>query len=301
VGSAVGVYAGNAKPTNVYVRYKLAGVALAALGTYGLWLGLLRTLPLFQVENVTVTGLSGNAAPQISSTITLTAREMTTTDFSASRLRQAVSGYNAVATVNVHTHFPHGVVVQVVERQPIARLAAGGNMLAVSADGRVLAGLVPSHGPLRVRSSATRDAGRRGASPGRSPVRASSPCARRTDAPAPLRARAAAVTPRRTSASDRSTCAAGRSSDLRRLRCWCTRSGTPAAAVLANPLLARRAATSTSDGAVAAGRGRSPIQATSDAAAASHRGGPARPRAPARSRACFRLPGSDPQAPLQAE
>jgi cell division septal protein FtsQ len=129
----------------VYVRYKLAGVALAALGTYGLWLGVLRALPLFQVENVTVTGLSSNAAPQISSTITRTAREMTTTDFSASRLRQAVSGYNAVATVNVHTHFPHGVVVQVVERRPIARLAAGGNMLAVSADGRVLAGLVPSH------------------------------------------------------------------------------------------------------------------------------------------------------------
>jgi cell division protein FtsQ len=128
----------------VYLRYKLAGVALAALGTYGLWLAVLRTLPLFQVQSVTISGLPGNAAPQISSTLELTAREMTTTDFSTARLRQAVAPYNAVAAVAAHTSFPNGVAIQVVERQPIARLDYGGSTFALSADGRVLSGIVPS-------------------------------------------------------------------------------------------------------------------------------------------------------------
>jgi cell division protein FtsQ len=129
----------------VYVRYKLAGVALAALGTYGLWLGLLRTLPLFQVRNVTISGLSGNAAPQIAGTLQRTAREMYTTDFSAARLRESVAAYPGVAGVRVATQFPQGVRIQVLERAAIARLAFAGSVLAVSRDGRILAGLAPPH------------------------------------------------------------------------------------------------------------------------------------------------------------
>ena len=129
----------------MYVRYKLAGAAVAALGTYGLWLGLLRTLPLFQVQNVTITGLSGNAAPQIAGTIQRTAREMYTTDFSTARLRQSLAAYNGVASLHVTTQFPQGVRIRIVERTPIARLAYASSVLAVSADGRILAGLTPSH------------------------------------------------------------------------------------------------------------------------------------------------------------
>ena len=138
----------------MYVRYKLAGVALAALGTYGLWLGVLRALPFFQVQNVTITGLSGNAAPQIAGSLERTAREMDTTDFSTTRLRQSVAAYNAVAGLRVATQFPQGVRITVVERTPIARLAIGSSMLAVAADGRVLAGLAPSRSlPLIVTST----------------------------------------------------------------------------------------------------------------------------------------------------
>ena len=111
------------------MRYKLAGVALAALGTYGLWLGVLRALPFFQVKNVTITGLSGNAAPQIAGTLERTAREMDTTDFSTTRLRESVAAYNAVAGLRVATEFPQGVRITVVERTPIARLTMGSSTL----------------------------------------------------------------------------------------------------------------------------------------------------------------------------
>jgi len=126
---------------------------LAALASYGLWLAVLRTLPLFEVQNVTISGLSGNSAPQIASTLTLTAREMTTTDFSAERLREAVASYSAVAGVRAATEFPHGVRIAVTERHAIARLAYGGVTVALAADGRVLAGLVPAHSLPLIRSA----------------------------------------------------------------------------------------------------------------------------------------------------
>jgi len=171
----------------VHVRYKLAGVALAALGAYGLWLGLLRTLPLFEVQDVTITGLSGNAAPQIAGTIERTAREMYTTDFSTARLRESLAAYNSVAGVRVATRFPHGVRVQVLERTPIARLAFGTSLLAVSADGRILAGLSPSHSLPLITTASPPVGGRVTDSLVREEL------ALLSAAPAPLRARVFAV------------------------------------------------------------------------------------------------------------
>jgi cell division septal protein FtsQ len=69
---------------------------------------------------------------------------MTTTDFSTARLRAAVAGYAYVGGLRVRTQFPHGVAIQVIERLPLARLDVAGNIVAVSADGRVLSGLAPS-------------------------------------------------------------------------------------------------------------------------------------------------------------
>ena len=144
----------------MYVRYKLAGVVVAALGIYGLWLAVLRTMPLFQVQNVTITGLSGNAAPEITATLQRTAREMTTTDFSTARLRQSVVGDNAVAGLRASTQFPHGVRIRVRQRAAVARVAYGGATLAVSADARVLAGVAPSHSLPLIRTDAAPQAGR---------------------------------------------------------------------------------------------------------------------------------------------
>ncbi|MGD0981732.1 MAG: FtsQ-type POTRA domain-containing protein [Solirubrobacteraceae bacterium] len=137
----------------MHLRYKLGLAALALLATYGLWLGLLRNLALFEVQSVTISGLAGNATPQIASTLELTAREMTTTNFSLARLRSSVASYPSVASLRVRTEFPHGLRIEVVERRPLARLDYDGTIVAVASNDHVLSGLaVPRTLPL-VRSS----------------------------------------------------------------------------------------------------------------------------------------------------
>jgi len=144
----------------VYLRYKLGLAALALLAGLGLWLGVLRDLALFQVQSVTISGLAGNAAPQIASTLELTAREMTTTDFSLGRLRSAVSDYQSVASLRADTVFPHGVRITVVERRPLARLDYNGTIVAVASNDHVLSGLAPSRTLPLVRSSDAPDGDR---------------------------------------------------------------------------------------------------------------------------------------------
>jgi cell division septal protein FtsQ len=169
------------------LRLKLVCVTLGLLGVYGLWIEVLRDAPLFQVQTVTVAGLSGDAAPQISSTLELTAREMTTTDFSVARLRASVSSYAFVGGLRVRTEFPHGVAIEVIERRPLARLDVAGSIFAVSSDDRVLGGLLPSRELPLVRSSVLPIDGR-----------VTDPLARQeiallADAPAPLRSRVYAM------------------------------------------------------------------------------------------------------------
>ena len=126
------------------LRYKLACVGVALLSAYAVWVAVLRSLPLFQVQRVTVTGLSGDAAPQIRSALELTARGMTTTDVSLARLRAAVAGYTLVSGLRVDSELPHGLRIRVIERRPFVRLDVDRVIVAVSRDDRVLAGLVPS-------------------------------------------------------------------------------------------------------------------------------------------------------------
>ena len=136
------------------LRIKLGLALLVLLGGYLLWIAVLRDLSLFQVQQVSVNGLSGDAAPQIETTLELTAREMTTTDFSAARLRESVAAYASVASVTAHTQFPHGVKIDVVERRPLARLDDAGRLLAVAGNDRVLGGLIPSASLPLIRTDA---------------------------------------------------------------------------------------------------------------------------------------------------
>jgi cell division septal protein FtsQ len=64
-----------------------------------------------------------------------------------------VSGYTSVASLTVQTHFPHGLSIHVIENNPLARLDFGGTIVAVSANDRVLAGLVPSRSLPLVRTT----------------------------------------------------------------------------------------------------------------------------------------------------
>jgi cell division protein FtsQ len=169
------------------LRHKLVCLALLPVIGLGGWL-LLRGSSLFAVEQVSIVGLSPNALPAVSDELIAAARTQTTTDFSLAALRAAVARYTLIDGIRAQTHFPHSVRIEIDERQPIARLAVAHQSFPIAADGSVISGLADA-GPLAAVSSRNRP----------SDGRTSDPfvlLALRvlSDAPAPLRERAAAVT-----------------------------------------------------------------------------------------------------------
>jgi cell division protein FtsQ len=169
------------------LRNKLAYLALVPLIGLGAWMAV-RSSPLFSVEQVTISGLSPNALPAVSDQLIAAARTQSTTDFSVGELRAAVARYTLVDSIRAQTSFPHGVRIEVFERQPIARLDAAGERFPLAADGSVISGLAASGSLAVMHSTAAPVDGRT-----RDPfvllaLRVLS------DAPAPLRSRTAAVT-----------------------------------------------------------------------------------------------------------
>ena len=100
-----------------------------------LWL---RDSPLVAIEQVTVTGVEGRDAESIRGALESSAREMTTLAFDPARLEAAVARFPSVAGVRARTRFPHGLIVHVTDRTPVAALEAGGRRVAVAADGILL-------------------------------------------------------------------------------------------------------------------------------------------------------------------
>jgi cell division protein FtsQ len=77
---------------------------------------------------------------------------MTTLHVREGALREAVSAFPDVRTIRVHTDFPHGLRIEVIENLPVAALEANGRRVAVAEDGSVLRGrpldglpVVPAH------------------------------------------------------------------------------------------------------------------------------------------------------------
>jgi cell division protein FtsQ len=112
-----------------------AAIALPLLGGGWLWL---RQSSLVAVQHVRVSGVHGSQAQAIEAALTGAAKRMSTLDVSTSKLRAAVASYPVVGDVRVHTSFPHGLSIQVIEQSPVATLSAGGVKTAVAADGVVL-------------------------------------------------------------------------------------------------------------------------------------------------------------------
>lgn len=117
----------------------LVGLALL-LGGGWLWF---RDSSFVAVQKVTVTGEGGPDAAAISSALESSARSMTTLDVQIARLYSAVSAYPVVESLRVTTQFPHGMVIHVVERLPVAVVIVAGHREAVSADGSLLHDLTP--------------------------------------------------------------------------------------------------------------------------------------------------------------
>jgi cell division protein FtsQ len=115
----------------------LAAVALVALwATYMLWF---RNLPLFSIDEVTVTGATTNA-PAIKQAVEQVAGDMTTLHIKDDELRDVVAHFPTVASVGATTSFPHTLHVTVTERLPVAFIKVGPRRTAVSADGYLLLG-----------------------------------------------------------------------------------------------------------------------------------------------------------------
>jgi cell division protein FtsQ len=169
------------------LRHKLAVVAVVAIVGLGGWM-LLRGSSLFAVDQVAVVGLSPNALPAVSDQLIAAARAQTTTNFSVKALRAAVAQYTLIDGVRAQAHFPHSVRIELSERQPVARLVVKRDSFALAADGTVITGLAHS-GPLAtVRATRAPVGGRAREAFVLLALRIL------TDAPAPLRDRAAAVT-----------------------------------------------------------------------------------------------------------
>ncbi|HWF31237.1 MAG TPA: FtsQ-type POTRA domain-containing protein [Solirubrobacteraceae bacterium] len=121
-------------------RLRIAAIALALalalLGGGWLWL---RNSSLVSVEHVRISGLHGADAHAIEAALTNAARQMSTLDVQQGKLRAAVASYPVVGDLRVHTSFPHGIGIEVVEQPPVAMLSSpGGVEAAVSASGVVL-------------------------------------------------------------------------------------------------------------------------------------------------------------------
>jgi cell division protein FtsQ len=120
-------------------RLRIAAIALALAVPLlaGGWLWL-RNSSFVSIEHVRVSGLHGANAPAIEAALADAARQMSTLNVNQGKLHAAVASYPVVGALQVHTSFPHGISIRVVEQSPVAMLSAGGVDTAVSASGVVL-------------------------------------------------------------------------------------------------------------------------------------------------------------------
>ena len=127
------------------VRWLAALVVLALLlGGGWLWL---RTSSLVEVRDVAVVGISSSEGPQVREALRAAALDMTTLDVREEELREAVGAFTSVAGLRVQPDFPHGLTIEVLEREPVAVVSLGGSIVPVGAGGRLMRG-VRVDGPM---------------------------------------------------------------------------------------------------------------------------------------------------------
>jgi cell division protein FtsQ len=116
---------------------RAAALFALALILLGAWL-YVRSSSLVAIRQVQVRGLAGADAGQIRTALENEALTMTTLNISTAKLESSVSGYPHVAGVQVSTHFPHGVTIEVNEQIPVASVDSDGRLVAVDGAGVLL-------------------------------------------------------------------------------------------------------------------------------------------------------------------
>ena len=120
----------------------LAAVAAVALvlGIGWMWF---RDSSFVTVDRVEVIGLSSSEAEGVRSALETAARDMTTLHVREDDLMAAVEHYPSVEGLRVQSDFPHDLVIEVTEREPIAQVDLAGDVVAVGAGGRLMRGVRP--------------------------------------------------------------------------------------------------------------------------------------------------------------
>ncbi len=113
-----------------------AAVVLSAF--YMLWL---RDSPLVAVKQVTITGLTGEAAKDARAAIEHAAKDSTTLHVDRAAIEKAAEGFPVVESVVITPDFPNAMSIRVIEHRPAALLTLGARKVAVAGDGSVLTGL----------------------------------------------------------------------------------------------------------------------------------------------------------------
>jgi cell division protein FtsQ len=122
------------------LRAVVVVVVLAALGAGG-WVWL-RDSSIVRVREVEITGITASEGDRVREALEEAALHMTTLNVRKELLRETVRPYASVARLNIETDFPHKLSIEVVERQPVAALAANSKRrLPVTGSGVVLRGV----------------------------------------------------------------------------------------------------------------------------------------------------------------
>jgi cell division protein FtsQ len=142
--------------------WRRRGILVAALAATVLltYFGWFRNSSLVAVSDVQVQGTGGPDRERIVAALTRAARDMTTLHLESGALREAVAGFPTVASVSADPSFPHGLTIQVSERQPVLVAGQGGQQVSVAGDGWLLPGVEGKDGLPRLEVDSLPSSGR---------------------------------------------------------------------------------------------------------------------------------------------
>jgi cell division protein FtsQ len=123
----------------IWRRRVLAALTVAVLlaAAYLFWF---RNSSLFDVKQVEIKGVTADA-PEVAAALDQAAQKMTTLHVREDALTSAVSRFPTVAALTVHSHPPHKLEIDVIERVPVATVRDGATTVPVSGDGFELRGI----------------------------------------------------------------------------------------------------------------------------------------------------------------
>lgn len=127
------------------VAFIAGTLALCLAAAYFFWF---RDSSFVSVEKVTVDGIDGPEAEQVTAALTRAGQKMTTLNVDDGELAAAVTGFPTVVAIQSDSDFPHGLTVHVMGRPPVLNASDGGPAVPVAADGTLLHGVDASEAGL---------------------------------------------------------------------------------------------------------------------------------------------------------